>query len=311
MGKTHSVSKPESRSATDFSWVSRMRCYTLLMKPRVMSLVVFTGAVGLFMAPTHTSLLASILTIICIALGAGASGAINMWYDRDIDIIMHRTKNRPIPAGQVFPIEALVLGLVGSIVSVTTLTWFVNPLAGSLLAITIAFYILVYTVWLKRRTPQNIVIGGASGAFPPVIGWVAATGSLDWGAVILFAIIFMWTPPHFWALALFRSDDYKAVNVPMMPIVAGKRKTRKLMLIYTLALVPITIAPAFIGMSSVFYGIVASVVGIQFINHALKVWHDETGKAARPMFLFSIRYLFYIFIALLADKAIMASGIIG
>ncbi|MCC2112300.1 MAG: heme o synthase, partial [Hyphomicrobiales bacterium] len=201
---------------------ARARDYALLMKPRVMSLVVFTGIVGLVMAPGAIDLWTATVAVLCIALGAGAAGAVNMWYDRDIDAFMARTRKRPLPDGRVAPVEALWLGIAASIISVITMTLAVNPMAGTLLAATIAYYVFIYTIWLKRRTPQNIVVGGASGAFPPMIGWAAVTGGVDWGSAILFLIIFIWTPPHFWALALYRTEDYRRVNVPMLPVVAGE-----------------------------------------------------------------------------------------
>lgn len=285
---------------------ARIGSYALLMKPRVMSLVVFTGVVGLVMAPGTIEASTGMIAILCIALGAGAAGAINMWYDRDIDLLMDRTKKRPLPAGDVHPLEALLLGIVVSFAAVVVMFWQVNQFASLLLATTILYYVIIYTIWLKRRTPQNIVIGGASGAFPPMIGWAAVTGGLDWGSVVLFLIIFMWTPPHFWSLALFRSEDYERVNVPMMPVVAGKKETKNQILIYTIALLPVSLAPYFIGMSSTIYGVVALLLGFQFIIHAVKVWVDEAVISARPMFLFSIKYLFLIFLGLLIDKAVTA-----
>ncbi len=283
---------------------NRVRDYALLMKPRVMSLVVFTGFVGLIVAPGSIDAYTAAIAIICIAFGAGASGAINMWYDRDIDIHMTRTMNRPLPAGRVTPFETITLGIVFSIASVVTMSLLVNAMAGFLLAVTIAYYVFIYTIWLKRRTPQNIVIGGASGAFPPMIGWAAVTGGVDWASLSLFMIIFVWTPPHFWALSLFRADDYERVEVPMLPVVAGKRETRRQMLIYTLILFPVALAPALVGAASVLYAIVAAVLSAQFINHAVKVWREQSTKAARAMFLFSIRYLFFIFVALMADNGL-------
>jgi heme o synthase len=280
----------------------RVRDYALLMKPRVMSLVVFTGFVGLMLAPGTIDPYTATVTIICIAFGAGASGAINMWYDRDIDAHMTRTMNRPLPAGRVTPLETICLGVAFSIASVVTMSLLVNAMAGVLLAVTIAFYVFVYTIWLKRRTPQNIVIGGASGAFPPMIGWAAVTGGVDWGALSLFMVIFMWTPPHFWALSLFRSDDYERVNVPMLPVVAGQRETKRQMLIYTILLFPTALAPAVFGAASVMYAVIAAGLGAQFIGHAVKVWRDDSTETARAMFFFSIRYLFLIFVTLAADN---------
>jgi len=279
--------------------------YLLLLKPRVMSLVVFTALVGLILAPGSPGGLTpwtAALAILCIAIGAGASGAINMWYDRDIDIHMRRTMNRPLPAGRLKPLEALIFGSVLSAGSVAVMAFYVNAAASALLALTIFYYVFIYTVWLKRRTPQNIVIGGASGALPPVIGWAAVSGDVGLGAVVLFAIIFLWTPPHSWALALFRRGDYEAAGVPMLPVVAGERKTKKQMAIYTALLIPVTLAPVLIGMSGALYAAAAVLLGLGFARHMVRVWKDTEGKAARPMFFFSILYLFLIFAALLADR---------
>ena len=226
-----------------------LRDYAILLKPRVMSLVVFTALVGMLLAPGQIDPLVGLTAIACIALGAGASGAINMWYDRDIDSVMQRTMNRPLPAGRLQPRAALLLGTTLATVSVAAMAMLVNLTAAALLAVTIIYYVFVYTVWLKRRTPQNIVIGGASGAFPPMIGWAAASGDLGWGALALFAIIFLWTPPHSWALALFRKQDYDRAGVPMMPVVAGERSTRAQVLAYTCILVPATFLPMLIGTS--------------------------------------------------------------
>jgi len=284
--------------------VYRLHNYALLMKPRVMSLVVFTGVVGLIMAPGTVDAFTGAVAVLCIAFGAGAAGAINMWYDRDIDAHMNRTMNRPLPAGRLRPAEALCLGILFAVGSVIAMTVVVNAAAGTLLAVTIAVYIFIYTIWLKRRTPQNIVIGGAAGAFPPMIGWAAVTGGVDAGSVVLFMIIFMWTPPHFWALALFRTEDYARVNVPMLPVVAGRGETKKQILIYTALLVPVTLAPSAIGMASLFYGAVVFILGLRFGHHAVRVWRDDTMDNARAMFLFSILYLFLVFVALLADKGL-------
>ena len=214
------------------------------MKPRVMSLVVFTALVGMVLAPEQPHPVLAVIALLCIAVGAGASGALNMWYDADIDARMQRTAGRPIPRGRVTPDEALTFGTVLAIGSVATLGLIVNWVAGALLAFTIAFYVFVYTMWLKRRTPQNIVIGGAAGAFPPMIGWAAATGSVSIESIVLFLIIFMWTPPHFWALALYRARDYERAGVPMLPVVAGPDETRKQIVIYSALLVPLALLPA-------------------------------------------------------------------
>ncbi len=288
----------------------RVTNYALLLKPRVMSLVVFTAAVGLLLAPgaiQNLDLLSAATAILCIAIGAGASGAINMWYDRDIDLHMLRTMNRPLPAGRLAAREALIFGVILSVGSVAIMAGMVNLVAAALLAATILYYVFIYTVWLKRRTPHNIVIGGASGALPPVIGWAAVSGDVGLGAVILFLIIFLWTPPHTWALALFRRGDYEAAGVPMLPVVAGEKETKRQMLIYTALLVPTTLLPVFIGMSGALYGVAATVLGVLFARHGWRVRKDsgETGgKTARPMFFFSILYLFLIFFALLIDRAL-------
>ncbi|HEX9570500.1 MAG TPA: heme o synthase [Rhodospirillales bacterium] len=280
----------------------RVTDYALLLKPRVMSLVVFTGVVGLILAPGNHDPVTMVAAVICIALGAGAAGVINMWYDRDIDQIMRRTMNRPLPAGRLGAGEALAFGVALAVASVAAMAWLVNVVAAVLLATTILYYVFIYTVWLKRRTPQNIVIGGVSGALPPVIGWAAVTGDVGLGALVLFAIIFLWTPPHSWALALYRRGDYEAAGVPMMPVIAGERETKRQMLVYTALLLPATLLPVWIGMSGALYGVAAVVLGIGFAGHAWRVWKDEDGSRARPMFFFSIFYLFLIYVALLADR---------
>ncbi|HZB93638.1 MAG TPA: heme o synthase, partial [Stellaceae bacterium] len=223
--------------------------YVALLKPRVMSLVVFTGFVGLYLAPGHIHPVLAAIAVLCIAVGAGAAGAINMWYDRDIDAVMRRTQGRPLPAGRMAPGEALGFGCVLAGGSVLVMGLAVNWAAAALLALTIAFYVFVYTIWLKRRTPQNIVIGGAAGAFPPIVGWAAVTGDVGVPALLLFAIIFFWTPPHFWALALYRSGDYARAGVPMLPVVAGAKETRRQIVIYTLLLLPLSLVPWWIGFS--------------------------------------------------------------
>jgi len=283
--------------------------YLALLKPRVMSLVVFTGLAGLYLAPGSLHPFLAVIAVLCIAVGAGASGAINMWYDRDIDAVMARTQNRPIPAGRVAPEAALTFGIILSVGSVLLMGVAVNWAAAGLLALTIAFYVFVYTAWLKRRTPQNIVIGGASGAFPPMIGWAAVTGDVSLAPVILFLLIFMWTPPHFWALALYRCGDYAKAGVPMMPVVAGDRETRRQILIYTVLLVPVALAPCFIGLSGPLYGAAAAAFSAGFLLHALRDLFDRAGAAganvpAKRMFAFSILYLFGLFAMLVVDKAL-------
>jgi len=282
----------------------RVQDYAVLLKPRVMSLVVFTAACGLLLAPGAIAIDTALVAVICIAAGAGASGAINMWYDQDIDRVMTRTMNRPIPAGRLHPREALVFGTLLSFGAVGIMAHWVNEAAALLLAVTILYYVFIYTMWLKRRTPQNIVIGGASGAFPPMIGWAAVTGGVDWGALTLFAIIFLWTPPHSWALALYRRGDYAAADVPMMPVVAGEKRTKFQMLAYTALLIPATLAPVALGVSGAFYGLVAVALGIEFWRRLWRVWKSDDVMMVRPLFLFSILYLFVIFAALLVDRLV-------
>jgi protoheme IX farnesyltransferase len=279
-----------------------------LMKPRVMSLVVFTALVGMAAAPGGIHPVLGAIAILAIAVGAGASGALNMWYDADIDARMSRTAKRPIPRGRVTPQEALGFGLVLSVLSVMTLGLLVNWAAGALLALTIAFYVLVYTMWLKRRTPQNIVIGGAAGAFPPMIGWAAVTGGVSIESVLLFLIIFMWTPPHFWALALYRCKEYERVGVPMLPVVAGADETRRQILLYSFLLVPLAVVPSFIGLGGAAYLAVSTVLGAGFLWLAFKVWSVRVGPVAdaqaKRLFGYSIAYLFLLFATLLAERVL-------
>ncbi len=274
--------------------------YLSLLKPRVMSLVVFTAFVGAHLAPgaIHPFLLLS--AIICIALGAGASGAINMWYDRDIDALMRRTQHRPLPAGKIGPSDALGFGVVLAAASVITIGLATNYITAFLLAFTIAFYVFVYTMWLKRRTPQNIVIGGAAGALPPLIGWTAVTGTLSIEPFILFAIIFLWTPPHFWALALFQVQDYSKAHIPMMPIIAGIKSTKKQILLYSLLLTGTSLVPYFTGMCGIFYMYDAVGLGITFICLAIRLYRHDDLAHARQLFQFSIVYLFLLFTLMIA-----------
>ena len=274
-----------------------------LLKPRVMSLVVFTGAVGLVIAPGTIHPLIAAVAVLCIAVGAGGSAAINMWYDRDIDAVMTRTRARPVPAGRVEPGAALGLGIVLSAGSTAMMGIAVNWVAAGLLAFTIFFYVVIYTMWLKRRTPQNIVIGGAAGAFPPMIGWAAVTGGVDLTSLALFGIIFLWTPPHFWALALVRSEDYEAANVPMLPVVAGDRSTRRWIVIYSLLLLPVSLAPCATGVAGAIYGIGALVAGLVLAAGAFRVLVDHGPAAAKRLFGTSIVYLFALFALLLVDRA--------
>jgi protoheme IX farnesyltransferase len=294
IGRT--ADKPEPRF--------QIKDYALLLKPRVMSLVVFTAVVGMVLAPAGIDAFTGVIAVLCIAVGAGAAGAINMWYDRDIDRYMTRTMNRPIPAGRLRPGPALAYGVTLAVGSVAVMASLVNVMAAGLLMLTILYYVFVYTVWLKRRTPQNIVIGGASGALPPMIGWAAATGDVGLGAICLFAIIFLWTPPHSWALALYRKADYENAGVPMMPAVAGENSTRAQILVYSCILVPVTLSPLAVGMSGPFYGVAAVLLGAGLLGHAVRVWRNHDDSTTRSMFLFTILYLFLIFVALLADRAI-------
>ena len=279
------------------------------MKPRVMSLVVFTALTGMVAAPGSIHPLLAVIALIAITIGAGASGALNMWYDADIDAVMQRTAARPIPRGRITPDEALGFGVFLSAASVVTLGLLVNPVAGGLLAFTIFFYVFIYTMWLKRSTPQNIVIGGAAGAFPPMIGWAAITGSVSIESVLMFLIIFMWTPPHFWALALYRSRDYERAGVPMLPVVRGARETRKQILIYSILLVPLAVVPYFIGLGGITYLVTSVVLGAVFLALAWQVWRvtgegREADAVAKRLFLFSILYLFALFAVLLAEHAV-------
>lgn len=273
--------------------------YFALLKPRVMSLVIFTAFVGIVAAPGTLHPLLALVALLAVAVGAGASGALNMWYDADIDAVMKRTRSRPVPRGAILPGEALGFGAFLAIASVIVLGLFVNPVAAALLAFTIFFYAVIYTMWLKRWTPQNIVIGGAAGALPPMIGWAAVTGTIDLGSISLFLIIFMWTPPHFWALALFREDDYAKAGVPMLPNVAGCDETRKQILIYTLVLLPLTFLPALFGVSGILYVTGVVLLSSLFLYFAVNVYRLREGAAAdracKKLFGFSILWLFLVF----------------
>ncbi len=286
--------------------------FIALLKPRVMSLVIFTALVGIVLAPGHVHPVIALTSLICIAAGAGASGALNMWYDRDIDALMSRTANRPIPRGRVSPQEALAFGMVLAFFSVVTLGILVNWYAAGLLAFTIFFYVVIYTMWLKRWTAQNIVVGGAAGALPPVVGWVAATGSLSIAPALLFLIIFLWTPPHFWALALFRSDDYARARVPMLPVVAGPDATRLQILLYALVLVAVAIAAWLLGYFGPGYGAVSVISGAGLLWLAVSVYREREGvaavRAARRLFGFSILYLFALFATLLIEAMVPIVG---
>ncbi|WP_337266298.1 heme o synthase [Oryzifoliimicrobium ureilyticus] len=291
------------------------RDYFELLKPRVMSLVVFTAFAGLVVAPGHINPVLAIIAILCVAVGAGASGALNMWYDADIDAIMTRTSRRPIPSGRVSPQEALAFGLVLSGFSVAILGLAVNWLSAGILAFTIFFYAVIYTMWLKRSTPQNIVIGGAAGAFPPMIGWACVTGTITIESIALFLIIFLWTPAHFWALALFKMRDYEAVGVPMLPNVAGERTTKNQILVYAVLTVLSGISPSLLGFASLGYGLAAAVLGAGFLLCSIGVWRmadgDQKMVPAKKLFAYSIVYLFAIFSALMLDHlagVLMSAG---
>ena len=279
--------------------------YISLLKPRVMSLSIFTSIVGMIIAPGSLDLLTSFLVILAITIGSGASGALNMWYERDTDALMARTKDRVLPRKRISPLGALVYGTVLAIFSVCLLYYVSNLLAASLLALTIFYYIFVYTIWLKKRTPQNIVIGGAAGAFPPLIGWASVSGSLSLEILLLFLLIFLWTPPHFWALALYQSDDYKKAGIPMMPIVVGDKKTVTMIILYSFTLLPVTMMMSYYY--SIFFAISSAILGISFIYLALnlRTFLGEGQmfvKKAQTLFYFSIIYLFNIFAILLIDN---------
>ena len=313
-----SVQHPTSQSPGDTAGASgalaSWRDYVELLKPRVMSLVIFTGLVGMAVAPGGVHPVLGAIALLAMAVGAGAAGCLNMWFDADIDAIMIRTRKRPIPRGSVTREDALFFGAILSGASVLTMWMAVGTVPALLLAFTIGFYLFVYTMGLKRRTSQNIVIGGAAGALPPVIGWAAVTGSVTLEPLILFLIVFMWTPPHFWALALYRNGDYEKAGVPMMPVVAGKQSTRAQILFYALLLVPVSLMPTLMGFAGIIYGAVAAVAGAIFVGLAVEVWlrgriglrEDSTelqsDRAARRFFAYSIFYLFVLFLALLVEQ---------
>ncbi len=290
-----------------------LRDWLILLKPRVLTLVVFTGVIGLLVAPGHLHPVLAFTAVLCITIAAGSAGAINMWYDRDIDALMRRTRGRPVPAGRIAPDAALAYGVTLAIGSVVVMGLATNLVAAALLAASIAFYVFVYTMWLKRRTPQNIVIGGAAGAFPPLIGWAAVTGSVGVVPLILFLIIFLWTPPHFWSLALWANADYARVGVPMLPVVAGAKETRKQIMIYTLLLLAGSLLPWAVGFSGPVYGLSALALGLGFVGSVWRVLRDrqdETGVSltndapAKAAFKYSILYLFVLFAALAVDRLV-------
>jgi heme o synthase len=283
------------------------RDFLALMKPGVVRLVVYTGLCGLLAAPGHINPVLGFTAVLCIALAAGAAGALNQWYESDIDALMKRTAKRPLPAGRMDRQTALHFGVGVGVFSVLLMGFATNILAATILAVSILFYVLIYTVWLKRRTPQNIVIGGAAGAFPPLIGWAAVTGDVSTLPVLLFALIFLWTPPHFWALALFMKADYAAAGVPMLPVVAGERTTRVQIGLYTIPMMFCAVAPWTMGLTGALYGIVASVASAIFGYLALVVMrrtNDETMKPEKQLFAFSILYLFLLFGALAFDRSL-------
>jgi heme o synthase len=306
LGQRSATDEPRCSDAPVADWIA-------LLKPRVMALVVFTGFVGLLIAPGHLHPVLGFAAVLCIAVAAGAAGAINMWYDRDIDALMRRTRRRPIPAGRIAPGEALGFGVTLAVASVLLMWLATNEMAALALACSIAFYVFVYTMWLKRRTPQNIVIGGAAGAFPPVVGWAAVTGSVDLAPLILFAIVFFWTPPHFWSLSLFASGDYERAGVPMLPVVAGAKETRRQIVLYTLLLVPVSLVPWAMGFSGQVYFWAALALGIGFLVSSVRVLRDQQDSAGRSLsrdgpakaaFNFSIIYLFVLFAALAVDHLV-------
>jgi len=281
----------------------RLADFVTLTKPGVMMLAVFTAVVGLTIAPGDLAPLRACIAVLAIAAGAGAAGVLNMWYDADIDAVMTRTARRPLPSGRIGQGEALAFGLILAAGSVVVLALAANLVAAGLLAFTILFYVVVYTAWLKRRTPHNIVIGGAAGALPPVIGWAAASGDIGLEPLVLFLIVFLWTPPHFWALALNRSDDYARAGVPMLPAVAGRTATKRQILLYSLLLVPASLLPCVLGFAGAFYGTIAAISGALFIALALRLSRSRRGDApvAQRLFVFSIAYLFLLFAAVLSD----------
>ncbi len=295
------------------SEIAELRDWFVLLKPRVVSLVVFTGAIGVMMAPGDIHPVIAFTAVLCIAMAAGAAGAINMWYDRDIDAVMRRTAKRPIPDGRIEAGAALAYGVFLGVASVVMMFLATNWVAAFWLAVSILFYVVVYTMWLKRRTPQNIVIGGAAGAFPPIIGWAAVTGDVGVLPLLMFAIVFFWTPPHFWALSLYASGDYERAGVPMLPVVAGARSTRWHVMVYTVLLVAVSLSPWAFGYTDLIYGVSALVLGLVFLVAGVGVLRDRqdpSGKSltkdkpARLMFRYSLIYLFLLFFALAVDHVI-------
>ena len=277
------------------------------MKPRVMSLVLFTCMVGLLIAPYSVDLKTSLISLLAVAIGSGAAGALNMWYESDVDALMSRTCLRPIPTGKVKRNQALYFGIILSIISVAMLYYSANTISAILLASTIGFYFFIYTIWLKRKTPQNIVIGGAAGALPPVIGWTIATGTITIEPIILFLIIFVWTPSHFWALSLYKSGDYKKAKIPMLPVIAGTKTTKTNILVYSFAMLPVVIAPYYFEFASLLYLVTALVMTIYYNYLCLELFKAKfiklSNKIARKVFIYSIFYLFFVYLILLIDNA--------
>ncbi|WP_367159531.1 heme o synthase [Kozakia baliensis] len=292
---------------------SELRDWLALLKPRVISLVVFTGAAGMAVAPKWPSVPLGLIDMLCICVGAGAAGAINMWYDRDIDAVMKRTSVRPIPDDRMDADSALIYGVVLSVASVALLWLASNALAAGILAFSIFFYAVIYTMWLKRSTPQNIVIGGAAGAFPPMIGWAAATGHMAVLPVVMFAIVFLWTPPHFWSLSLYACKDYTRAGIPMLPVVKGARHTRYQIVLYTIILMAVSLVPSFLHLCGMIYTVTATALGAGFMYFALRVLMDKqdasgvsqtADKPARYAFRYSLAYLFFLFLGLLIDRVL-------
>jgi heme o synthase len=302
-------------TTTALAMPAEWRDFFALTKPRVMSLVIFTGLCGLLAAPETIHPVLAFTAILCIAIGAGGSAALNMWWEADIDAGMKRTAGRPLPAGKMDRKAARDFGIALAVGSVLLMGLAVNVLAAAFLALSIVYYAVIYTIWLKPRTPQNIVIGGGAGAFPPLIGWVAATGDITWMPVLLFAIIFMWTPPHFWALALFVKTDYAKVGIPMMPVVAGEAATRRQILLYAVLLLPLSAAPWFIGGTGAVYGVSALVLSTVFLLFAIRVGlrrsapEGDTMKPEKQLFGYSVLYLFALFAALVADHWLVLGGL--
>ncbi|MEM7070875.1 MAG: heme o synthase [Pseudomonadota bacterium] len=282
---------------------SEISDFVILLKPRVMSLVVFSAIAGLWVAPGSIHWFQAVVVTCCVALGSGAAGAMNMWYERDIDALMKRTRDRPLPAGRVAPSEALTFAIVIAGLSVVLMGFSAGYMAAGLLLLAIIFYVFIYTIWLKRKTVQNIVIGGAAGAFPPMIGWAAVTGTIDWASISLFMFIFVWTPAHFWPLSLYCNEDYKRANIPMLPVIRGDRSTRIHIVFYSLLLVPVSLLPAFFDVAGKIYGISAFVLSIIFVGFSLLVLNEMPKKYyTRMLFKFSIFYLFILFTIMMFDR---------